>query len=92
MSVNVAAQVNGIFQTDYPNAINYADPSVAAGPQYLVETTGLSILIRPKTGSGGVEQPLLDFFAPLKPGGTLNGALRFRDLAAKSPLFELWAS
>jgi hypothetical protein len=75
MSVNVAAKFKGIYYDDFPPSnppISFADPnpSLAAGPNYLVETATASIaFIDKSTGNKLYEKSLRDFFAPLKPDG-----------------------
>jgi hypothetical protein len=73
MSVNVASKFRGIFNDDLPIVQGSASPSLAAGPNFLVETAGLSIAFVSKTtGNKVTEKSLLDFFSPLKPQGAAN--------------------
>jgi hypothetical protein len=73
MSVNVMTKFNGIRYDDFApsnSSITYptADPSLAAGPKYLVETVNSAIaFIDKSTGKKIYEKSIRDFFASLNP-------------------------
>jgi hypothetical protein len=71
MSVNVLGKLNGMFQQEISSFTGFADPSIAAGPNYLVEATGAGVEFLSKaTGKRVYEKSLPDFFLPLKTAGS----------------------
>jgi hypothetical protein len=73
MSVNVMAKFDGIRYDDFgpsPSNITYPEtnPSLAAGPRYLVETVNAAIaFIDKSTGKTTYEKSIRGFFASLNP-------------------------
>jgi hypothetical protein len=76
MSVNVMTKFNGIKYDDFAPSnpsMTYptANPSLAAGPKYLVETVNAAIaFIGKSTGNKIYEKSAREFFAPLNPPAT----------------------